>query len=155
MRLLRPLRELRRQAKLYEPGPAELFDIRIELERAVPVPPFGDARNHLWHKGTIHRRGESEAYGFRSSGPVLWYGTHWMPALTLCNAFARVAAFAECDRVRFTILKHRKNDAAAYVTYQFSDHGTMRRIVSVQQPGATQPQVTISDHNYFAPHEVV
>lgn len=183
------MRDLWRRSKLYEPGPADLFDIRVELENAVPYDIPGGitskANPHIWQKGVIHRRSYSaeltkllgkvlDRYpshqiavdiravladvtftdGVEKPGPILWYGSHWNPALTLCNAFARIAAFAESDRVRFSILKHRKQEKVALVTYLFSDHGTMRRLLSVAQPDG-KPHTTVSDHNYFAPHEVI
>lgn len=74
-----------------------------------------------------------------AEAPPVWRGTHWITALSLCNAFARVVALNGGDSLSLTITKSHKDGTAepvvCEVSYQFSAL-KMRRIMTLN------PEVT-------------
>lgn len=85
--------------------------------------------------------GDRELFQILNPGPPktapVWKGTHWITALSLCNAFARVVA--SNGGVSLCLEIHQYKDEPALVcdlSYQFIDRGVMRRIMTLN------PQIT-------------
>lgn len=106
-----------RQKPPYNPGEQQRFDIRAAAQRA-PDP--------------------------------LWKGTHWINALTLCNAFARAVAYSGGVMLTLEILQHEpagQGPQVCELTYQFTDAGKMRRILTMNSEitGAGQNEAYVID----------
>jgi hypothetical protein len=86
--------------------------------------------------------GERELFSIRTPKPAqVWKGTHWITALSLCNAFARVVAHNGGVSLSLEITQHqagRELDGPIVcdLSYQFADSRTMRRIMTFN------PQIT-------------
>lgn len=65
----------------------------------------------------------------------IWKGTHWINALSLCNAFARVVANSGGVTLFLEIAQHQAGDPPSApvvcdLSYTFIDRGIMRRVMT-------------------------
>lgn len=90
-----------------------------------------------------YQPGDRELFNIRTPRrPPVWTGTHWINALSLCNAFARVVAQAGGVTLDLEICQYAPRGAGPIVceiNYQFTDRGIMRRIMNLN------PEVTGGD----------
>jgi hypothetical protein len=82
--------------------------------------------------------------------PPVWTGTHWINALSLSNAFARVVAQSGGVTLNLEIRGYQRANEGPLVcemTYQFVDRGLMRRIMTLnaQVTGAGDGEAYIVD----------
>lgn len=85
----------------------------------------------------LYNPGERERFDIRAASQKtpdpLWRGTHWINALTLCNAFARAAAYGGGVSICLEIRQHDPAGQGAQVcelAYQFADR-KMRRVMTM------------------------